>query len=68
MNASSPPPLPEYTPEEMAALYAKHKAQFTAEDLHGYIEDDEPSRPAEEVLAAAKKLIEAKKAVRKGSA
>ena len=57
MNAPNQVTAPEYTPEEMAALYAKHKALFTVEDLLGYIEDDEPTRPAEDVLESAKKLI-----------
>ncbi len=57
MNAPNQVTAPEYTPEEMAALYAKHKALFTVEDLLGYIEDDEPTRPAEDVLESAKRLI-----------
>ena len=57
MNTPNRVTAPEYTPEEMAALYAKHKALFTVEDLLGYVEDDEPTRPAEEVLENAKRLI-----------
>ena len=57
MDAPNQVTAPEYTPEEMTALYAKHKALFTVEDLLGYIEDDEPTRPAEDVLESAKKLI-----------
>ena len=68
MNETSQVTAPEYTPEEMAALYAKHKALFTVEDLLGYIEDDEPTRPAADVLADAKKLIVAELAKRQVSA
>ena len=68
MNKSTQLAAPEYTPDEMAALYAKHKAQFTVEDLLGYIEDDEPTKPAEQVLEVAKKLIAAEKAKRQGRA
>ena len=67
MNAPDKPILPEYTPEEMAALYAKHKALFTVEDLLGYIEDDEPVFPIEDVLAEVSDLMrleEAKRQVR----
>ncbi len=65
MNESNQATAPEYTPEEMAALYAKHKALFTAEDLLGYVEDDEPTRPAADVLDDAKKLIAAELANRR---
>ena len=68
MDAPNQMTAPEYTPEEMAALYAKHKALFTVEDLLGYIEDDEPTRPAEEVLENAKRLIAAAIAKRRVSA
>ena len=68
MDAPNQMTAPEYTPEEMAALYAKHKALFTVEDLLGYIEDDEPTRPAEEVLENAKRLIAAAVAKRRVSA
>ena len=68
MDAPNQMTAPEYTPEEMAALYAKHKALFTVEDLLGCIEDDEPTRPAEEVLENAKRLIAAAIAKRRVSA
>lgn len=57
MNTPTKPILPEYTPEEMAALYAKHKALFTAEDLLGYIEDDEPTYPVADVIAEVEELV-----------
>jgi len=56
---------PEYTPEEMAALYAKHKALFTVEDLLGYIEDDEPVYPIEDVLAKVDGMMRAEEAKRR---
>ena len=66
MNAAIQTTASEYTPEEMAALYAKHKALFTVEDLLGYIEDDEPVFPIEDVLAEVDDLMrsEAKRQVR----
>ena len=57
MNSPNPVIAPEYTPEEMAALYAKHKALFTVEDLLGYIEDDEPVYPIEDVLAKVEGMM-----------
>ncbi len=65
MNESNQATAPEYTPEEMAALYAKHKALFTAEDLLGYVEDDEPIFPIEEVLAEVEDLIRSEEAKRR---
>ncbi len=65
MNAPNQTTAPEYTPEEMAALYAKHKALFTAEDLLGYVEDDEPIFPIEEVLAEVEDLIRSEEAKRR---
>lgn len=57
MDSPNPVIAPEYTPEEMAALYAKHKALFTVEDLLGYIEDDEPVYPIEDVLAKVEGMM-----------
>ena len=45
------PPLPDYTPEEKAAIYAEMKKKFTVEDLLGYINDEGEKVPAEQVLA-----------------
>lgn len=42
-------PQPDYTPEQKAAICAERKKLFTVEDLIGYIEDDEPVIPMEEV-------------------
>jgi hypothetical protein len=44
-------PLHDYTPEEMAAIMAKHKKNFTCEKLIEYIEDDVETFPAEDVIA-----------------
>jgi hypothetical protein len=50
-------PLPEYTPEEMAAILAKHKKNFTCEKLIEYIEDDVETFPAEEVIAELEEIV-----------
>lgn len=50
-------PLPDWTPEEKAAIYAKMKKKFTVEDLIEYIEDDEEKFPAEQVLAELEEMI-----------
>ena len=57
MNQPTKPPYPDYTPEQKAAIYAKYKKQFTVEDLIGYIENDEPTYPAEQVLAEGDAII-----------
>ncbi len=57
MNTSSPAPYPDYTPEQKAAIYAKYKKLFTVEDLIGYIENDEPTIPAEQVMAAGDAIV-----------
>ncbi len=51
MNAPDKPSPPDYTPEEKAAIYAKHRALFTPEKLIEYIEDDDERFPADQVLA-----------------
>lgn len=51
------PPLPDWTPEEMAAILAKFKKQFTVEDLIGYIEDDDEKFPAAQVLAEVEAIV-----------
>ena len=60
MNSPSetpPTPYPDYTPEQKAAIYAKYKKLFTVEDLIGYIENDDPTFPAEQVMAEADAII-----------
>ncbi len=52
-------PLPDYTPEETAKILAKFKAEFTADDLAAYIEDDDEKYPAEQVLAEIKEMVRA---------
>ncbi len=59
MNTSSPTPYPDYTPEQKAAIYAKYKKLFTVEDLIGYIENDEPTIPAEQVMAEVDAIVAA---------
>jgi hypothetical protein len=51
------PPLPDWTPEEKAAIYAKFKKQFTVEKLIEYIEDDEEKFPAEQVLMEIEEMV-----------
>ena len=50
-------PLPDYTPEEKAAIYAEMKKKFTVEDLLGYINDEDEKVPAEQVLAEAEEIV-----------
>jgi hypothetical protein len=50
-------PLREFTPEELRAIYARHKKQFTVERLIEYIEDDQPKVPADVVLAEIEELV-----------
>ena len=56
----------DYTPEELSALLAEHKKKFTADDLFGYIEDDEPTIPLETVIAEAEEVVRQEKAKREG--
>ena len=57
MTETNELPHPDFTPEQKAAIYAKYKKLFSVEDLIGYIEDDEPVFPAEEVLARLQETI-----------
>ena len=47
----------DYTPEELAAIYAHFKKKFSVEDLLGYIEDTDPVIPAEESLKRLEEAI-----------
>lgn len=58
MEEEYPLPHPDFTPEQKAAIYAQAKKNFTVEDLIGYIEDDEPVIPFEEVRAELAKKLE----------
>ena len=49
-------PLPDYTPEQKAAIYAEMKKKFTVEDLLGYINDEDEKFPLDEVLAKAEAI------------
>ena len=46
-------PIPELTPEQKAKVYAHFDRQFTPERLIEYIDNQDPGRPADEVLAEA---------------
>jgi len=59
MTPASPTLCPDYTPEQKAAIYAKYKKLFTVEDLIGYIENNDPTYPAEQVLAEADAIVQA---------
>ena len=59
MTPASPTLCPDYTPEQKAAIYAKYKKLFTVEDLIGYIENDEPTIPAEQVMAEVDAIVAA---------
>ena len=50
-------PLREYTPEELKAIYAKFKKEFTVERLIEYIEDDDEKVPAGQVLAEIEEIV-----------
>jgi hypothetical protein len=50
----------EMTPEEIAQVMAEMKAQFTADDLYGYVEGQEEQIPIEDVLAKGDELIRAR--------
>ena len=49
--------MPDWTPEQKAAIYAEMKAKFTADDLYGYIEDTGEKFPAEQVLAEMEAIV-----------
>lgn len=57
VNPTNDQPLPDYTPEQKAEILAEMKKKFTVEDLIGYIENDEPVVPADEVMAKADEII-----------
>ncbi len=50
-------PLPNWTPEEKAAIYAEMKKKFTVEKLIEYIEDDAEKFPAEQVLVEIEEMV-----------
>jgi hypothetical protein len=50
-------PPREFTPEELAAIYANYEKQFTVQDLLGYINDTDVKIPAEQVLVEAEELL-----------
>jgi hypothetical protein len=52
-------PLPDYTPEEKAAILAKFKKEFTVERLLEYIEDDDEKIPADQVMSEMEAAVEA---------
>ena len=47
----------DYTPAEKARILAKFKAEFTADDLADYIEDDDEKFPAEQVRAELQEMV-----------
>ncbi len=57
MTDASELPHPDFTPEEKAAIYAKYKKLFTVEDLIGYIDDDEPVYPFDQVIDEVEQRI-----------
>lgn len=57
MTDTSEFPHPDFTPEEKAAIYAKYKKLFTVEDLIGYIDDDEPVYPFDQVIDEVEQRI-----------
>ena len=59
-------PLPDYTPEQKAAICAEMKKKFTVEDLIEYIEDDDEKYPAEQVLEEMEQIVREAKARKQG--
>jgi hypothetical protein len=59
-------PLPDWTPEEKAAIYAEMKKKFTVEDLLGYINDEDEKIPAEQVLAEMEEIVRRVEARKRG--
>lgn len=55
----------DYSPEEKARIYAKFRAEFTADDLVDYIEDDDEKYSAEEVRAELQEMIRAATAAKR---
>lgn len=51
MSPADETPIPELTPEEKAKVYAHFARQFTPEKLISFLENDERTFPAEQVLA-----------------
>ena len=60
--------VPDFTPEQLAAIYAEAKKNFTVEDLIRELEEDPPTVPAEEVLAELEREIALRKNPQKGAA
>jgi len=57
----------EYTPEEKARILAKFKAEFTADDLADYIEDDDEKFPMSQVLDELDEMVREARAVKGGT-
>ena len=57
----------EYTPEQLAAIYAEAKKNFTVEDLLEYFNPHLPIYPAEEVLAELERDLQLWKGKNTGS-
>jgi hypothetical protein len=57
MSEPNKPSRREFTPEELAAIYAKYEKQFTVQDLLGYINNTDVKFPAEQVLVEAEELL-----------
>lgn len=60
--------VPDFTPEQLAAIYAEAKKNFTVEDLIRELEDDPPTFPAEDVLAELERDIALRKSHQMGAA
>jgi hypothetical protein len=56
-NPTNGHPLPDWTPEEKAVIYAEMQKKFTVEDLLGYVNDEDEKIPAEVVMAKAEELL-----------
>ena len=61
-------PRSEYTPEQLAWIYAEAKKNFKVEDLIREMEADLPTIPAEDVLAELERDIVIWKSQKRGAA
>jgi hypothetical protein len=57
VSESNNPPLPDWAPEEEAAILANFKKQFTVEKLIEYIEDDDEKFSADQVLTEVEEIV-----------
>jgi len=57
MNEPNGQLLPDWSPEQKAAIFEEMKKTFTADDLYGYVEDTDIKIPMAQVMAKAEALL-----------